>query len=477
MTTTVRETLRRRAPRLYKVLRAIALRVLIEYKVLRQLRPGMLLRAILGHRSEWERELPLQRAPRLPLPPGVYVTGDLAGALDAEGLRGASGAHAVYLDPQALSRSRLGALAARYPADAGLKVMRSSGGLDTGYLHGGGHSALQHRALHGHRHLMLVANLLHRAGLGPRLYDLVELSAGEHLWVAYVVRHAPGDGLSTELCEDGLRRLRQLAHDGLIAVVAPGGFEHSDFAPPSCNGNARTDAEGRFQYVDFQNFTLTGYDRQLRIIAEAAAAASHFGDRSFLRGGSYLYQSVPGLSLPAKRDVARRIPVISGLLAEAGGDIADRVVLDIGCNIGMMIGQYLRLGAHWCHGWDRSAVVQHTDRLLSALGCTRYSLTGGDLEPGRDLAGDLPVHVGSRLDGCIVSYLAVRGHMGWLPGLARLPWAYLIYEGHEGEDEATTRRHLEEFGKSVSCRVTGVATYRDGDSDPRVVALVRRGGA
>ncbi len=473
---TLRETLRQRSPRLYKVLRTVAVRVLIEYKVLRQFRPGMLRRAILGHKSEWEKVLPLQSPPRLTLEAAGFLAGDLALALEAEGVRGESGNHAVYLTPEAWRRSSLGPLAARYPADAGLKIMRNRGGLETGYLHGDGHSALQHRALHGHPHLMLVANLLARMTLGPRLYDLVELSAGEHLWVAYVVRHAPGGSPTTELCEDGLRRLRQLAEDRRLAVIAPGGFGHSDFAPPSCNGNARTDATGRFQYVDFQNFALIGYDRLLRGIAEEAASASHFGDRSYLRGGSYLYQSIPGLALPAKRDVARRIPVISGLLAEAGGAILDRVVLDVGCNIGMMIGQYLRLGARWCHGWDRGAVVPHTDRLLSALGCTRYSLTGGDIASGRDLSGDLPAHLGDQLNGCVISYLAVRGHLGWLSGLARLPWGFLIYEGHEGEGEEATRRHLAEFQAAVPCEITGVATYRDGDSDPRMVALLRRGG-
>lgn len=474
MTKTLREGLRRRAPRLYKVLRDVAVRVLIEYKVLRQLRPGMLLRAVTGRHTAWQAVLPLQRAPRLALPAGAAASPDLAGWLRTQGVATRDGAHAVYLTPEAWRQGPLAALAARYPADAGLKVMRNPGGLDAPYLHGEGHSALQHATLHGHRHLSLVANLLQRLGLGPRLYDLVELTAGDLAWAAYVVADVPGGPVSAAECEAGLGKLRAVTSEGTLALVAPGGFDHLDFTPPGCNGNALADAAGRFQYVDFQNFTLGRYDAELRKIAEEAAAASHFGDRSILRGGAYLYQSVPGLDLPAKRDVARRIPSLSGLLAAAGGTVADRVVLDIGCNVGMMLGQYLALGARWCHGWDRAHVVPHTDRLLSALGCTRYSLTGGDLDPGRDLADDLPPHLRAGLSGCLVSYLAVRGHIGWLPALARLPWGFLIYEGHEGEDEAATRRFIAEFQASVPCELTGLAQYRDGDSDPRMIGLLRR---
>lgn len=474
MTKSLREGLRQRAPRVYKVLRDVAVRVLIEYKVLRQLRPGMLLRAFTRRQDAWQAVLPLQRALRLALPAGVTPGQDLAGWLEAQGVATRAGAHAVYLPPAAWRQGPLAALATRYPADAGLKIMRNPGGLGAPYLHGEGHSALQHAALHGHRHLSLVASQLHRLGLGPRLYDLLELTAGGDAWAAYVVGDVPGGPVSASECAAGLERLRAATAGGALSLVAPGGFDHFDFSPPGCNGNALADAAGRFQYVDFQNFTLGEYDAELRRIAEAAAAASHFGDRSILRGGAYLYQSVPGLDLPAKRDVARRIPSLSSLLAAAGGTVADRVVLDIGCNVGMMLGQYLALGARWCHGWDRAHVVPHTDLLLSALGCTRYSLTGGDLDPARDLREDLPAHVRAQLEGCLVSYLAVRGHIGWLPALARLPWSFLIYEGHEGEDEAATRRFIAEFQAQVPCALTGLAQYRDGDSDPRMIGLLRR---
>lgn len=470
-----KEQLRDRAPWAYRLLRAVYVRTLIEYKVLRQLRPSRLLTALSGRREAWQAVLPLQRVLRVEVPGSTRWEGDLEATLREWGLGAETGGHAVYLSPAAWQRSPLAALAQRYPADAGLKLMRNPGGIAEGeYVHGDGHSTLHVRALYGHRHLTLVANYFAQAGLGVRLYDLLEVSLGGVSRVAYVVQHAPGGEVPPAECERGIARLAELVRGGELEVIAPGGLAHHDFTCPTCNGNARLGSDGRFRYVDIQNFTLTRYERYLRRTAETAAEATHFGDKSVLRGGAYLYQAVPGLDMPAKRDPARRIPVLTRLLAEAGGSIEDRVVLDVGCNIGMMIGQYLSLGARWCHGWDRATVAPHTDKVLSALGCTRYSVTGGDITRDKDLAADLSPHVRGMLDRCIISYLAVRLHLGWLDALATLPWQYLMYEGHEGEDVARTRQFLTEFQGQVPCEITGIAEYQDGDSDPRVVAVLKR---
>lgn len=45
--------------------------------------------------------------------------------------------------------------------------------------------------------------------------------------------------------------------------------------------------------------------------------AARFGDRSLIRVGNYLYQSIPGVGLPARRDPRRRMITIASLLAVA----------------------------------------------------------------------------------------------------------------------------------------------------------------
>jgi hypothetical protein len=157
---------------------------------------------------------------------------------------------------------------------------------------------------------------------------------------------------------------------------------------------------------------------------------------------------------------------------EAGVSVEDRLVLDVGCNVGMMLAQYLALGARWCHGWDRAFVTPHTERLLHALGCTRFSLTGGDITAAQPLDADVPEFLRPALDGCVVSYLAVRGHLGWLDALARLPWSFLIYEGHEHDTAADFANYMTQLRQLTPCRVAATGTYRDGDSEERTVAII-----
>src|SRR5688500_18356070 len=143
----------------------------------------------------------------------------------------------------------------------------------------------------------------------------------------------------------------------------------------------------------------------------------------------------------------------------------------------MMMAQYLKMGAAWCHGWDRPQVTPHSERLLLALGCTRFSMTSGEIFPEQQLEDDLPEFPHQNLDGCILSYLAVRGHIGWIESLSRIPWSVMIYEGHEAESESEFRQHIDELREIVNCAVIGWKYYMDGDSDRRPIALLKRDSA
>jgi hypothetical protein len=112
--------------------------------------------------------------------------------------------------------------------------------------------------------------------------------------------------------------------------------------------------------------------------------------------------------------------------------------------------------------------------MLYALGCTRFSTTGGDIHAQQPLDTDPPGFVRDALPGCAVSYLAVRGHLGWLEALGRLPWSFLIYEGHEAETRGEFESHMDQLRRLVEFRVAGVSTYEDGDSDTRTVAILAR---
>ena len=455
----------------------------VEYKAARRIGFRQLFSKAIGTTTApWQEILPLQAPQRFTLPELNFKNfQDILAYLDSAGVDYTQGGHTIYLPPAAANASAFQALMRQYPSNAGLKIVKDQGGVDgSGYWLNGdgatkrGDSLIHKRLTHHHRHLTLVSNLFFIRELGPRLFDLIEIQCGEHLWTAYVTEHIDGRVATVEECEAGVERMREMEREGLVKVILPLGFDDEEFRCPECSGNAFVDGAGKFRYIDFQNFLLVDYETFLTETALQAAEKTHFGDTSVLRGGRYLYQSVPGVSLPGKRGIADRMAVLSKLMETTGVSVIDRLVLDVGCNIGMMMGQYLKLGARWCHGWDRTFVVPHTEQLLHALGCTRFSTTGCDIDSSRSLETDLPAFLQPPLEGCAISYLAVRGHLGWLEALGRIPWSFLIYEGHEDETRAEFEDYMAELGAMVKFRVAGTSEYRDGDSDPRAIAILIR---
>jgi len=446
-----------------------------EYRVAKRIGIKHLFEKVIGTPASWQEVLPLQTARRINIPDlQLSKLDSFLNDLRQSGLTYGAGGHAVYLPPETVQKTPFRELSKYYPCNAGLKIVKHPGGLsESVYVSNGkGESRLHLRLIHNLRHLTLVANLLYVHGVGPKLHDLVELQCNNNLWTAFVVEHVAQPVTSLEVCEKGIKTIRDLEQRNLVKIILPAGFDDEEFQPPDCSGNAFMTDDGEFRYIDFQNFALTSYGEFLKAVALEAAEASHFGDKSILRGGRYLYQSVPGVALPGKRNVETRMQVLVELMNTAGLSVKDRLVLDVGCNIGMMMAQYLKLGALWCHGWDQEVVVPHTEKLLYALGCTRFSTTGGVITQSIDLQGHLAAHLKPHLNGCVVSYLAVRGHINWLDALKTIPWAVMIYEGHEGETTEQSVQYLEEFNKTVPFRIAAHGEYADGDSEPRTVAIL-----
>jgi hypothetical protein len=112
--------------------------------------------------------------------------------------------------------------------------------------------------------------------------------------------------------------------------------------------------------------------------------------------------------------------------------------------------------------------------LLHALGCTRFSTTGGDISIAQPMEEEVPGFLRASLEGCVISYLAVRAHLGWLDALGRIPWAFLIYEGHEYEFNAEFENDMAALKEMVPFRVAAMSSYKDGDSEERIVAVLVR---
>lgn len=473
----IKELVRRNFPRFFNAARRAKDQFLVEVRVIRQVGFRVLFQKGTARSEHWTKELPLQRPLRRQVD-GITVTSPakLRDQLMSDGLAVPEGGHTIYLSPEVIAKTQFSVVLNNYPTDAGLKIIKNVGGVaDTDYVHGGDYSRLHRKLTHSHGLLSTVANVLHIEGLGPRLYDLLELQVGDNVWTAYVVKHCEGRAPTVTECENAMSSLRALERRHVLKLSAPGGYDHMDFCCPDCNGNALVEEKtGKFNYVDFQNLLLVNYGRYLEELALAAGADTHFGQKSILRGGRYLYQSIPAVSLAAKRNINDRGAAFVELLRAGKCSVENRLVIDIGCNIGMMIGQYLKMGAAWVHGWDKKTVIAHTEKLLFALGCTRFSLTGGEIRSNQSLETDLPVSARPLLEGCVISYLAIRGHVGWLEALGRVPWCFMIYEGHEGESDTDFEAHMAALKDICNFYIAARRIYEDGDCVARPLAILVR---
>lgn len=465
----MRTFLKTRFPKLWSAARVTKDRVRLEYYLLRSLNWRHLLSGFRGGTGQWESLLPYQSVRRILVPSCDIPTVDvLLELLKRDNVSFFEGSIALYLPPESIERSVFRLLRSEYPEDAGLKLLKKAGGVGVS-AYGAG---LVRKVVD--RYLLLAGNMLYEKGVGPRIYDLVELECGGQVWTSYVMQHVKGRTPTIEECKAGVEKIRAMETEGLLKTVANRAYDCIDFQPPDCNGNAVIDGEGRFRYIDFQNFIPGDYEKYLDSAARLAADDSHFGGRRLLGGGRFLYQSIPAVNLPAKRSVQSRSPLYLKLMEQAGVSVKDRLVLDVGCNIGMMIAEYLRWGAKWCHGWDFPNVVPHTQRLLLALGCTRFSTTGAQLQHDRRLDEDLPAWLRNSMQGCAISYLAVHGHIGWVEALQRIPWGFLIYEGHEQDTRADVERHLRELAKVIPFETRAMSTSEDGASRERLAAILVR---
>lgn len=384
------------------------------------------------------------------------------------------GRHTLYFPPGRALRAWIPDIARYYPDDAGFKVLKDfRPPHEAEYLIGAAGARWRQKVLGPPWHQMTAANLLFWLGVGPRVYDVCMWRSAQASCTSFVVQHIDGVEPATQECEAFLDELREQCSSNSLKILVTDADRASDFRCPDCNGNVIRGGDGRVRYVDFQNFVVWPPSAWRERAVRDAAANTHFGLEHKVRGGRYLYQSVPATGDRGKRDTDRRWHYLERVLGEHDISLERRLVLDVGCNAGMMLHSALARGAHWGLGWDRSAVIPHSEQLLLSLGTSRFSLFGRDLHADYDLEADIPPWLMPHVPGSVLFYLSVRQHIGLLQSLASLPWRVLVYEGHQRESVNDIELV---FARMLQCGVRIAArTYlADGDSARRPLAVLTR---
>jgi len=439
----------------------------LEYRLVRQVGLATLLEQSLA--ASWKKLLPVQ-APQTFEIPGVNATSadELCEWFTLMGLEYQEGGHTIYLPPATIQKSVFAILNGKYPQGFGIKILKNPGSPhEATYIFGSRRLSWLHRKLiYRPPHLTLVSNLLFRKNIGPRLHDLAQLQFGDKVWTCFVLEHITGRVPSISRCNHGIARLRNLQWQGILALNLPEGWSDEEFRPPRCNGNAFVNEAGEFKYIDFQNFLLCNYASHVQAVtaqaidaAPSRSASSESMENRVERGRHVLAE--------VSND-GGRTKALKKLLRAAAVSLADHVVLELDCGLGVSLAQYLRLGAAWCHGWGRPELTRHAEQLLSALGCTRFSISPVDRKNNCPSEADLPDFIAHKNDYVVSICGPVRA--GYWDFVLRVSWSLLIYE----EDGSGDLSHIQ-FPSDLSVQLAGVETYLGEQAKHRTVALfVRR---
>jgi len=428
---------------------------------------------VFGRRMKCER----QRTMTWTVPfPDLRTPAELTAWLESRDIRYSEGSNVLYIPPQEKLKALIPKVVGFYPSHSGFKILkdfRPPG--EANYLARNlEYVAVRAKLTGSPQDQLITANYLYSLEMGPRVWDVCCWQGSGAEYTVFVVDHVGGEIAGEAQCMAFRRRLKQASEETLLKVLVLDWEHKPDFAPPHCNGNLfQSASEGNPKYVDFQNFRVSSPQEWAKQVVTLGKDDLHFGTDRPWGEGKYAYQSVPGVSRTGRRDTTRRWPFIMDQLSRVQLDLQRRVVLDIGCNSGMILASSLAAGAAWAIGWDRPSVLRHSEQLLFSLGASRFSLTGADLDPTYALERDIPDRLRADLAESVVFYLSVRQHIGLLHSLGRIPWRALVYEGHQREHPRDVPHVLAPLlTDGVRCAVT--SRIADGDSGSRPVAVLLR---
>ena len=405
---------------------------------------------------------------------------DFKNYLRSKKIRFREGAFSIYLDP--IARGKIFPdLKEYYPPQTGIKIIKAEGKPDSikyankKLLPNGSKIAIYHLPFPAEQ--VSLINYMASLNFSPYCYDLLQLVInGKLIFTAFILEHIEEELMTKEECLTFIQKLRNEINKKEIGLTLPNWENHMDFKYPKCNYNLIKDKQTKqLKYVDFQNFFFVDKKDLFQRKIKEAIKDTHFGEAKLVMGGKHLYQSIPGTTKGAKRNTDERFSKFVAILEENNISLKEKLILDIGCNTGMILANCLAKGAWWGIGLDRPHVIKHARIILNLLGFSRVNLFSAQLNKNTKLNYYIPTWIDdNKIENCIIFYLAVRGHFGFISTLYSMPWKVLIYEGHQDEKIEDTKKYLNDFASKSKSSLQICQMYEDSTTTPRPIALLIR---
>lgn len=349
--------------------------------------------------------------------------------LRARQLKFFRGKYSLYLPPQAGLADALGPAVGFYPASAGFKLIANASSGRPKYYWPEPHQLGSRFAVGAIQNQATAASALYALGVGPRVFDLTEISHEGTNASCFVVEHVDGGFVDPSRVLAFVDRLRELVEQkvrGAVALLQP-----EIFTPPCLDSHARNVVErridGRLFYVDPDQFIL---------VDPRPIVASLIGSVASVRADSA--ELVRGCTRAEARAYER-------LRERAGLGFEGRVALDVAARFGRRMAWALSSGASWALGWVEPNQAFVAERLQCLLGNTRVTFVPAP-SAGRDLVADVPATLRAGLERAVV--FADRGDDAALHALSRLPWKALFLSAPAPVDERA-RASVE---RALGCR-------------------------
>lgn len=258
-----------------------------------------------------------------------------------------------------------------------------------------------------------IQNVFAAHGIAPKILDKISISGSKSF-----------SGVLMEYVPKKRRRDWSMAMNQIYEIMAKYaivpylGKYHNEFHYNTRNWHGNV-------YLDYGGFRIHAERRFVNEVIKEIADVTHFG-KSY-NGGKASYQSIKDWDVDGKRKTEYRIETME--LDKI--NFENESVLDLGCNLGLMLHYAQDRGATRLVGYDTPEVARVANLYAAAVGRLGLNVQGLDLAKK---------HPSEKFD--IVFYLAMSKYLGFPKWLGEITKKLCIYEGHANDDwrETEARR-------------------------------------